>query len=203
MKAHFGEVSAVHEAVIRGDLAAARAAANRLAAHDYSGLPAVTRSYQDTVKQLAGQVTAAKDVKAAATATAYLVGVCGDCHRAAGVVPAPALPERPAVGETVGHMLDHQRAVDALMQGLAVPSPSLWNQGAQGLRVAPLRSSKLPKDPKLTDDIVGNERRVHQLADQAAGTTEPQARAALYGEILTTCANCHSLHANIWGPSKR
>jgi cytochrome c553 len=107
------------------------------------------------------------------------------------------------VGQTVGHMLDHQRAADHLMQGLIVPSSTLWNQGAQGLRQAPLSNGKLPKDQKLTADVAAGELHVHQLGDRAAGTSDPQARSALYGELLGTCARCHSLHQNIWGPTKR
>jgi len=203
MAGHFAEIGQVHDAVIRGDLAAARRAAGVLAAGDSEGLPAKTRPSSDQMKMLAGRVAAATDVAAAASGTAAMLGTCGECHLLAGAHPAPALPDRPAVGQTVGHMLDHQRALDRMMQGLVVPSSALWNEGAQALRVAPLASGKLPKDPKLTPDVAAGEQRVHQLADQAAGTSDPQARSALYGELLGTCARCHSLHANIWGPTRR
>ena len=193
----------VHDAVIRGDLAAARAAASALAAREFTGLPAAAAPFRDTIRTLAGRVAAATDVTSAAAGTASMLGACGDCHRAAGVAPAPAVPDRPVVGQTVGHMLDHQRADDQLVQGLVVPSSSAWNQGAQGLRVAPLASGKLPKDPKLTSEVAAGEQRLHQLADEAAGTSDPRARAALYGRLLATCASCHTLHANVWGPSKR
>lgn len=203
MSAHFAEVGAVHEAVIRGDLAGAKAAAAALAAREFTGLPEKTATHRQAMKALAERVASATDVAMAAAGTAAMLGACGECHRTAGVLPAPALPQRPVVGQAVGHMLDHQRAADHLMQGLVIPSSTLWNQGAQGLRVAPLSRGQLPKDPRLTAEVAAGEQRVHALGDEAAGTSEPQARAAIYGKVISTCASCHSLHSNIWGPSKR
>jgi cytochrome c553 len=202
MAPHFQDVTAVHEAVIRGDLEGARIAAAALAKRDVTGSPA-TAANRDALKSLAGRVAASPDLAAAAAATGLMLGACGDCHRASGAMPVPSVPDRPALGQTVGHMLDHQRAADQLMQGLVVPSSTLWNQGAQTLRTAPLSTGKLPKDPKLTSDIAAGEQRIHQLADQAAGTSEPQARATIYGQMLGACANCHALHKNVWGPSKK
>lgn len=203
MAGHFAEVKVVHEAVIRGDLPAARKAAEALAARSFAGLSKTTAPYAASIKELAGRVAAARDVNAAAASAASMLGTCGECHRTAGAMPAPELPARPSVGQAVGHMLEHQRAFDQLMQGLVVPSASLWNQGAQALRTAPLGPGQLPKDPKLTADVAAGEQRVHQLADQAAGASDTQARVAAYGTLLGTCASCHTLHANIWGPSKR
>jgi hypothetical protein len=201
MTGHFTEVTAVHEAVIRGDLEAARKAAGPIATRDLTG-PANTAAARDELKSLAGRVVSAPDLAAAATATGTMLRACGDCHRLAGVMPVLKLPVRPAVGKTVGHMLEHQRAADQLLQGLVIPSSTSWNQGAQALRTAPLRMGQLPKDPKLTEDVAAGEQRIHQLADQAAGASEPAARAAVYGQMLTACATCHALHKGIWGPSR-
>ncbi len=44
-------------------------------------------------------------------------------------MPAPAAPIAPAVGGVVGHMLEHKRAVDLMVQDLTVPSTSAWNEG--------------------------------------------------------------------------
>ena len=66
-----------------------------------------------------------------------------------GTLP-PAAPAAPAVGGVVGHMLEHQRAVDLMVQGLTVPSTSAWNEGAATFASAPLRDKDLPRDPELT-----------------------------------------------------
>jgi mono/diheme cytochrome c family protein len=203
MRSHFVQVAVVHEAVIRGDLQAVHAAATMLAKSDAAGLPAALVAQHQAMRSLAERLATASDVSAAASGTAALLGACGECHRVAGAMPGPALPSRPTVGEAVGHMLDHQRAADQMMQGLVLPSPALWNMGAQALRTAPLGTGKLPKDPKLTSEVASSEKRVHALAEQAATATEPKDRVAVYGQLLATCATCHSVHSTIWGPTKK
>jgi cytochrome c553 len=132
-----------------------------------------------------------------------MLASCGDCHTAAGT--RPALPSAPpaAVGGVVGHMLDHQRAIDQMLQGLVVPSATLWRQGADGLKAAPLHRSALPRDGALSRDVIAAEKRLHQMAEEAATTNEPAARSGQYARMLTTCAECHSAHQKIWGPSRR
>ena len=125
---------------------------------------------------------------------------CGRCHEAVGVRPGPSSQQRPEVGGIVGHMLDHQRAVDALLQGLVIPSASRWQEGAGMLAVAELRGRDLPSERNYTRDILAAESAVHVLADRAARASTPQERAATYVEVLTTCAKCHGLHRRIWGP---
>jgi hypothetical protein len=62
---------------------------------------------------------------------------------------------------------EHQQAVDLMVQGLTVPSTSAWNEGADMLAAAPLRSKSLPRDPKLTQAVRTAEARVHELAQRA------------------------------------
>jgi cytochrome c553 len=138
----------------------------------------------------------------AATATVSMLTQCGDCHRAVGVFPAPTIPKKPDVGGLVGEMLEHQRATDDMLLGLIVPSASQWRQGAERLAAAKLLSSKLPSDPKLTQEIRTAEARVHQIAKQAETAADASARGVIYAQLLTTCAQCHSLHKNVWGPGK-
>jgi len=97
-------------------------------------------------------------------------------------------------------MLEHQRAADEMLQGLIIPSASQWRQGAERLRTAALQRDKLPRDSKLTPQVLKAEERVHRLADQATAAADTSARAAIYAQVLTTCAECHGLHAVVWGP---
>ena len=82
-----------------------------------------------------------------AASTAAMLAACGDCHRAAGTMPAPAAPAAPAVGGVVGHMLEHQRAVDLMVQGLTVPSTSAWNEGAANARIRAAAGQRPPPRP--------------------------------------------------------
>jgi cytochrome c553 len=201
MREHFARVAEVEAAVIRGDLEAVKAPAEWLASHDPSKeLDKASASQVSTMREAARKAADAKDINSAASATAAMLAACGDCHRAAGVVPAPATPSAAPVGGTVGHMLQHQRAVDQMAAGLFIPSPNAWSRGADALKESPLRSSQLPRDPKLTREIAAAEDRIHVLADQAAAASEAPARQASYAQIITTCAQCHGLHGRIWGP---
>lgn len=202
MRAHFDEVLRVHDAIVRGDLDDARGRARQVASHEFRGLPEAAAGHLAAMRGAAGRVAAAHDLPEASRAAGAMLGTCGECHRAVGAMPAVHVRATPAVGETVGHMLAHQRAVEHLLQGLVVPSSSAWNEGAQALRTAPLKRSRLPRDPKLTSEIAAGETRLHELADEAAGTSAPPARAALYGQMVGTCARCHALHKNIWGPER-
>jgi len=203
MQHHFTQVSLIHEAVIRGDLPAVRDPAKRLAEMDAPrDVPAASAPYVSAIRQAGRRAAEAKDLASAASAIASMLTSCGDCHRTAGTMPAPATPVRPNVGGVVGHMLEHQRAADEMLQGLIVPSASQWRQGAERLQTAALQPDKLPRDSKLTPQVLKAEDRVHRLADQATAAADTNARAATYAQILTTCAECHGLHGVIWGPRK-
>lgn len=201
MRQHFARVYEVESAIIRGDLEAVKAPAEWLAAHDPSKeLDKASASQVSTMREAARRAADATDIPTAASAAADMLAACGDCHRAAGVVPAPAVPAEVHVGGTVGHMLEHQRAVEQMAVGLIIPSQSSWSKGSVALKEAPLRSSQLPRDQKLTREIAAAEDRVHVLADQAANASEEKARRASYAQIISTCAQCHGLHGRIWGP---
>lgn len=204
MREHFTRVHEVEAAVIRGDLESVKAPAEWLASHDPSKeLDKASASQVATMREAARRAADAKDLQTAAAATSAMLAACGDCHRAAGARPAPAVPDPPTIGGTVGHMLEHQRAVDQMADGLIIPSASLWMKGAEELKGAPLRTGQLPRDQKLTREIAAAEDRVHVLADQAGRATEEQARVNAYAQIIATCAQCHGLHGRVWGPGVR
>lgn len=168
-----------------------------------TGLPDAATAYALTMKAAAGEVAASSSVTAAALATASMFATCGTCHRAVGTMPALPVPTRPAVGGAVGHMLEHQRALDQMLQGLVIPSTESWQQGARALATAPLHVSELPRDPKLTPAFTRVEGDVHRLAADAIAATGTEARSRIYGSLMGKCAECHGLHRRIWGPGKK
>lgn len=203
MRHHFTQAGLLHEAIIRGDLAAARVPAQELASIAVpGGVPAASLPHITALREAARGAAGAGNLATAAVATATVLTTCGDCHRAAGVMPAtPAVPA-PKVGGIVGHMLEHQRALDEMLAGLLIPSVSEWRAGSLRLQGAPLKRSELRSDPKLTSAIARAEQRVHQLADRATMADDVRARRAIYGDLLTTCAECHALHGVVWGPRR-
>lgn len=203
MEHHFREVGLIHEAVIRGDLDAVREPARVLAeAEAPRGLAKPTEPQVAAMRLAATRAADAQDLTSAAAATASMLRSCGECHRAAGTMPAAATPKRPEVGGAVGHMIEHQRAADEMLEGLFVPSETQWMRGAARLGGAPLRQQSLPSDKKLTPEIRKAEERVHQLAERATKATAWTDRGDVYAQMLTTCASCHSLHGVVWGPRR-
>lgn len=204
MRGHFALVTAVHEAVIRGDLKTARTQARALADRPGPpGLPAAAAPYVATMKAAAAGLATVDELEDAASATSSMLALCGDCHRAVGTMPASAAPPTSTLGGAVGHMLAHKRAVDLMVQGLTVPSAALWQQGADALGSAPLRRAELPRDPKLTKQILDAEQWVHQMADRARHATDERSRVFVYSEVIESCGTCHALHGNVWGPDKK
>ena len=145
MQQHFAAIMILHQAVTSGDLTESRRLASNIAAQPApAGIAEALQPYVSSMQAAAARVSGDTTLEDVAASTAAMLAACGDCHRAAGTMPAPAAPAAPAVGGVVGHMLEHQRAVDLMVQGLTVPSTSAWNEGAATLASAPLRGKDLP-----------------------------------------------------------
>jgi cytochrome c2 len=202
MTHHYADVSAMHEAVVRGDLADVHDRGRRLAAiTDPPATPPVT-THVSAIRRQGTRAAAARTLDEAASATAAMLAECGACHASRAVRPSPPERRAPDVGGIVGHMVDHQRAVDALLLGLVVPSSSEWTRGAELLKAPLLKGIDLPPDPELIARATLTERQVHGLADVVMAATSREARVEAYARVIATCANCHSLHPAIWGPGQ-
>ncbi len=203
MKDHFAQAMSVHTIIVRGDMEALGPAARQwLAQIDQTSWPAAAAGPVEALRRAAREVAAATSLGTAASAIGRMLAACGSCHRATGVMPAPPPAPLHNLGGIVGHMLDHQRALTHMLEGLVVPSTSLWRQGAESLRVAPLRDNRLPHDAD-TAALKALEQQVHEVADRAATVEAGDGRAAVYGELVASCAGCRSLHVKVWGPTPR
>jgi mono/diheme cytochrome c family protein len=200
---HFSDVMSVHEAVIRGELAAVRAPALRVAVVTMpAGMPPRAEVFVADIRAAGQRADDAKTFEAAARATVDMVSGCANCHRSVGVFPSPAMIAPRDIGGIVGHMQQHQLAVDNMLLGLMIPSPSTWRDGADRLLVAPLLPSKYPDDVNLTNQIRKADARVHDLARQAVNTESPTEQANVYTQVIANCAQCHTLHSRVWGPGR-
>ena len=87
MTDHFGKVREVEEAIIRGDIEAAKAPAQWIAEHqEVAGLPEGTENYVTEMRSAAKAVAASNDIGNAAVASAKAIATCGGCHAAAKVL---------------------------------------------------------------------------------------------------------------------
>ncbi len=204
MQHHFVQVGRIHEAIVRGDLAAVGQPARQLATMPAPpGIPMKGAPFVGQIRVAAREAADATNLVTAASATASMLTICGDCHRAVGVSVAPVGAGHPDVGGIVGHMLEHRLAVDEMLQGLFIPAETQWRDGASRLRMAPLLPESLPPDPGLTKEAQAADAAVHAIAEEATQANTPAARAAVYTKLVTTCAACHGIHSRIWGPTGR
>jgi hypothetical protein len=204
MRHHFVQASLVFEAVIRGDLAAVREPALALSVLPRpSGMPETATPYLEWIRLEGRRAAEARTLERAAETAAAMLSLCGNCHSTVGVRAATPSAPRPDVGGIVGHMLEHQRAVDAMVSGLVSPSPSSWRTGAELLQSAPLAPADIPPNVRLTADLRASEVRVHAMAEDAADAEDQNARVAVFARLIATCSTCHSEHRRIWGPDSR
>jgi mono/diheme cytochrome c family protein len=198
MADHFTRVRAVEEAVIRGDLEAAKVPAQWIADHqETTGLPEGSAAQVIAMKDAAKAVAAAADIPSAAKGAAALVGTCGDCHAASKVtaaMPLVMLGEAKPGKET--HMAEHQFAVDLMYRGLVAPSDAEWTKGAEALKKSALGAKDLPE----AKDAIAAEKKVHAVAEQALKAADRAGKVEAYGEVVGSCASCHGIHGRIWGP---
>ena len=192
MAHHFADVLEIRQAVIAGDLASVRSPARRLVERT-DPYPESWRPFVADNLRLAGSTLAARSLEDAARAAAGLANNCGECHAAVGLGPDLVTAALPAVDvrDVSQTMLRHEWAAERMGDALVAHSDAAWRAGAEVLAVAPLLPAALPTDvnhPAAFDALAA---RVHDLGAQAATIAAWSDRAALYGDLLATCASCH------------
>ncbi|HSK09998.1 MAG TPA: hypothetical protein VK911_10490 [Vicinamibacterales bacterium] len=203
MHDHLAQVQTVQQAVIRGDIDEARTAARRFADHqELTGMPENVQETVDDMKEAAQKVGNADDLKSAGEATGTMLAECGSCHRSMSArpnFPSPAAQAQ-ARNKTVAQMLEHQRAMDLLYQGLVAPSDDLWRQGAEALKASPLKADTFPADTELSKEALDAQAETHEVAETAAEAADLDKRGDVYGRLIGGCATCHSLSGRVLGP---
>jgi hypothetical protein len=187
MHARFPASRRAELAIELGDLERARSEARTIAALAEPDVLPQWQPYFENLQAAARQVDASKDLVAAARAMALLGNQCAKCHAAtsAKVVfakePAPKDDRRLAA-----QMASHQWAAARMWEGLVGPSDDRWMDGARLLAKVPLAITAESDRLGIADDAS----RVRLFANRAL-TAKPGDRAALYGDLLATCAHCH------------
>lgn len=195
MDRHHSEAIQVRDAIIEGDLNAARRHARRLA----GGLPTpdlpdelrtMEADFAETVETLAS----AHDLRTAALALGTMGQNCGSCHSTVGADPYPEIAPIPTTGGTdlQLEMRRHDWAARAMWTSLVRASTTEFNSAAAVLQEAPLTPSGTQADSRLPAAATELEVRVHDLAQRAIRDTDPAKRARHYGEIIETCNTCHA-----------
>lgn len=197
MGKHFEQVSSIQKAVIRGDLDDVAGPANWMAANNtLLGAPEGWGLQIRELRTAARTAAQAKSFEEAASATASMSRACGKCHAAVGATPR--MPELGAKGippadhvNTVPHMLRHYWAIEQMWIGIVNPSEEAWKKGAAALEDVPLEPRKMTDDAEATPDVGNWAKAVHEIGSKSAQAEDWDSRTRIYGELLSTCAQCH------------
>jgi mono/diheme cytochrome c family protein len=192
MSAHYTILTSARDAIIRGDLEAARESLTWLADHgSHEGLSDALAAQVAKMNEAAKVAVEAKSINGAAAGVAAIANTCGECHSAVSGGPSfdapPPPPERTGVN---WHMARHQWAADRMWEGMIMPSDTAWKLGVEALREDPLKSEELH-----SGEMSENEERVaewlHQMGEFGLSMNDSQARAEFYGGVLGNCSSCH------------
>jgi cytochrome c553 len=190
MEQHYMAVIEAHDSVIAGDHATAKARLTTLAAQDLPPqAPEAWKALHQAMQKAASAGESAHDVPSAASAVAGVVQTCGQCHSELGRAPFQHKPPTPAPSDVVADkMQSHQWATERLWEGVAGPADPAWQRGAAALS----ESRVFPADREgVAAEVLEQEAALRTLGGRALETA-PADRAALYGELLATCAGCHA-----------
>jgi len=184
MTRHFDALEAARDALIEGDVLAAR---DKLAVleRDVSadGHPSEWASYLTRLQSTLRAGTYTSNPQSVGRAIAASAAVCGDCHLDLGA--RVDLPMPPAPKDNVGvipHMRRHAWAADRMWAGLVGPSPGAWADAAAVLADKPLYEAP---EGKLMSDAARTY--AEQVVKDGVGTltaASEERRIELYGDFL-------------------
>jgi cytochrome c553 len=194
MQDHWDAGNALQHAMARGDLEAAREAAERIA--DVGDIPGLTWDagpYLRDMRANAEQIQKATSFREAAEATGSMGAACGRCHARAEAGPHPegTTTAPSAQDQTQSHMIQHAWAVDRMWEGLVVPSTDRWRAGAR------LLSEQSVAAHGVSNEVALISARVHEMGRQALDDDTPAERGTRFGQLLNDCAGCHA-ELGVW-----
>jgi hypothetical protein len=199
MQANFWVAVELRDAVVDGDLDKARQLGTWLAGQDLRGtLPAQWAPWVKDMQASGAEVAAAPDLESAAQAVGSLGVSCGGCHWNFGV----SGPTAPGDGEDQGfapegpedlttRMLRHQWAADELWYGLTIPSDEAWKAGAHVLIESPFAPPE-QNDQPISPELARGIETMREFGTMARHTDVMSDRARVYGNLLASCASCHT-----------
>jgi cytochrome c556 len=196
MTGHFETAAELYAAVAAGDLSRVKAAGEDLLARETgAGMPAGAQDRVEELQAFTRLAVGAPDVTAAARAVARVGAACGSCHRQVKRGPNyERLSDAPQGGSPVAErMLRHRWAADRLWEALVGPSDKAWDAGVTVLSDAPLFTDELTREVAQYEAVTRLAWTVHDVGARSRDVHDVRARADLFGDLLATCASCHTL----------
>jgi len=194
MQEHFVALSTARDAVIAGDLDAARERLVWLAEHEATPeLPETWVGYVGSMRNAAKRANAGTNATEVGRGIARVAAECGACHTE--MKQGPSFEAEPVAVEgdtTKDHMQRHAAASELMWQGLISGDDVAWVTGATALtHQDPLKDLHHPKGTDAPESATALAGRVHALGSEGLAKLEPLERAKLYGDLIGTCAACH------------
>lgn len=189
MEGHYTSAIAAHDALIRGDLATLRARLGELATQALpTGAPQTWRPLHARLQSAARESARATTLEAAGPAMGGVVEACGACHQTLGTGPIYRRP-LPSEGTTQVEqaMLGHQWATERLWEGITGPREEAWHRGAAAIAARRVFAEGAGTTPAL----LAREAALRSAGQSAMSTAGLHERAMAYGQLLSTCADCH------------
>ena len=187
---HFSKATEMKAAIVSGKLAEAKAAAAWLGKTEWS--PQMSEDWRVPLQKLraiATRTSIAPDLPTAAMGLGEIGAACAECHRAlGGPQVSDSRPPGPASGAQP-RMTRHGWAVERMWLGLTTPSDPAWLAGTEALADAPLEPKALGQ--KADAELKPLANRIRALGERAHAAP-PMERATIYGQLLSTCASCHT-----------
>lgn len=192
MHQRFAAARQTEEAIANSNLEGARSSVHVISELDEPDVLPVWKPYIAEIRNAARQVESATDIVGAAHTMGTLALQCANCHTAIKARVTFADEPRPSDDpKLASRMLGHQWAAMQMWEGLIGPSTERWTAGARALATSPLDLvAQAPNPAFAADDDVA---RVRLYARRANAATSNDARAAVFGDLLATCAHCHAL----------
>lgn len=186
MTDHYNQVDEIQEAVVAGSVDATRAAARWLSTHEGAEYPPAATPSLEMMRNEARIMLQQRDLLPVARTLGRMGVACGECHAALDVKVGFKVEEPPPSSAIpAAQMARHAWAVDRLWDGLAGPSHASWRAGAGALTTMPVNFGNNAQANRLSA-------RIHELSGQATVASTAKERADTYGDLLETCALCHT-----------
>jgi cytochrome c553 len=190
MHQNFDLLRAIERLLIRGKLEEARGLADAIAMVPDEPAHGPWAAQAVVVRDRAAVLARAASIPEACAREASVAEACATCHQDLGVSPEfrdhpPAPPDKPTLA---ARMLRHRWAADRLWEGLVGAADEPWQAGLDIIAASPLDASQLGAER------LALARQLQRQADQArrSKSARPSERAVAYGELLATCAACHT-----------
>lgn len=189
MHENFDLLRAIERLLIVGKLDEAKRFAAAISEAPHTPAHGPWATHVITVRDRAAALARATTVEQACRLEAKLAGACAACHVEAGVASDfRTFPVPPDKATVEARMLRHRWAADRLWEGIVGGADEPWRAGLDVLAAKPLDWG-----PPSSDRAI-HARKLQTLALDARKQkiASVENRTTAYGEMLVTCASCHT-----------